>query len=167
MSSRISGKQAIVWCIALSLMPIGFVSDRLIFTPRKVDHTRSLKSIAPADVQKMTVSPTGQLHSISNKSTVTDAFVIEQIISLISESLPFQPSHPVSRWECRLEIKTNSEVWTLKLVDTERSGFLAYVDSGQILSSNELREVRNLLEKNAASQPSKPETLIPITPRVD
>ena len=167
MSNRISGKQAVFWCITLLLLFIGYGYFQLIVIPRKVEHTAALRSVVPTNVKQIKVMPTGQLHSVTAESTVTDARKIEQIVGLISDSSPFRPSHPVSRWECDLEIKTESDFWSLKLVDSEHHGFLAYVESGQILSSEELHKIRGLIETAAKAQPNKTEIASPISPRVD
>ena len=157
MSNHISGKHAIFWCIAVLLLFIGYGYFQLIIIPRKVEHTAALRSVVPTNVKQIKVMPTGQLHSVTAESTVTDARKIEQIVGLISDSSPFRPSHPISRWECDLEIKTETDSWALKLIDSERHGFLAYVESGQILSSEDLHEIRDLVETTESTQPNKAE----------
>ncbi|MEM9282720.1 MAG: hypothetical protein AAGA96_12905 [Verrucomicrobiota bacterium] len=93
--------------------------------------------------------------------------MIERFIRSIADSGPYHPSHPISQWECRLEIVTASETWRLKLVETERLGMLAFAESGQILSGDGLRVLKELIEPADPLEPDPPTQPAPPTPGLD
>lgn len=116
--------------------------------PCRIRTSESLRRLNPGEVTRITVEPTGQVHSINYSLEFTDQTTIDRIVSTLERSEFIYPNHPIENWECQLTFETASQKQVVKLVATENQGWLAYVKAGATLKNEEFSKIEQIIKNS-------------------